>query len=99
MAPPEFFQALIARGVIVRPRPDPNPSIKTKENTNRLIQLTYVLDVGRNFMNRADQAQLLELIRDTHFYAGVAHSFAKKPVMVRVKRNEQSTNVSHYCSM
>jgi hypothetical protein len=43
MAPPEFFQALIARGVIVRPRPDPNPSIKTKENTNRLIQLTYVL--------------------------------------------------------
>jgi hypothetical protein len=46
--------------------------------------IPYVLDVGHNFSAKADQAGLIEKIRGTYFYAGVAHSFATKPVMVRV---------------
>jgi hypothetical protein len=47
--------------------------------------IPYVLDVGYNFSGQADQAELVDRIRDTYFYAGVQHSFAEKPVMVRVR--------------
>jgi len=57
-------------------------------NTEPAFPLPYVLDVGHNFMNKADQAELTGRIRDTYFYAGVEHSFSKKPVMVRLKYSE-----------
>ena len=57
-------------------------------NTEPAFPLPYVLDVGHNFMNKADQAELTARIRDTYFYAGVQHSFSEKPVMVRVKYSE-----------
>jgi hypothetical protein len=57
-------------------------------NVGGSYPIPYVLDVGHNFSSQADQAGLVEKIRDTYFYAGVAHSFAKKPVMVRVKYSD-----------
>ena len=57
-------------------------------NVGGSYPVPYVLDVGHNFSSMADQAGLVEKIRDAYFYAGVAHSFAKKPVMVRVKYSE-----------
>jgi hypothetical protein len=57
-------------------------------NTEPAFPLPYVLDVGHDFMNKADQSELTERIRDTYFYAGVQHSFSDKPVMVRVKYSD-----------
>jgi len=57
-------------------------------NVGGWYPIPYVLDVGHNFSSKADQAGLVGKIRDSYFYAGVAHSFAKKPVMVRVKYSE-----------
>jgi hypothetical protein len=57
-------------------------------NTTSSHPLPYVLDVGHNFSSRADQSGLVEKIRETYFYAGVEHSFSKKPVLVRVKYRE-----------
>ena len=50
--------------------------------------IPYVIDVGHDFSSRADQDGLVKRIRDTYFYAGIAHSSAKKPVMVRVKYSD-----------
>ncbi len=50
--------------------------------------IPYVLNVGHDFMSKADQVDLVSRIRDTYFYAGIAHSSANKPVMVRVKYTE-----------
>ena len=53
--------------------------------------IPYVLNVGHDFMSKADQVDLVSRIRNTYFYAGIAHSSANKPVMVRVKfRNQNS---------
>jgi hypothetical protein len=57
-------------------------------NVGGSYPIPYVLDVGHNFSSMADQAGLVEKIRDTYFYAGVAHSFAKKAVMVRVRYSD-----------
>lgn len=57
-------------------------------NVGGSYPIPYVLDVGHNFSSQADQAGFVARIRDTYFYAGVAHSFAKKPVMVRVKYSD-----------
>jgi hypothetical protein len=57
-------------------------------NVGGWYPVPYVLDVGHNFSSKADQADLVERIRDTYFYAGVEHSFSKKPVMVRVKYSD-----------
>jgi hypothetical protein len=57
-------------------------------NVGNNFPIPYVLDVGHDFMSRADQADLVDRIRDTYFYAGIAHSSAEKPVMVRVKYSE-----------
>jgi hypothetical protein len=46
------------------------------------------MEVGNNFSSRADQADLIDKLRDTYFYAGVQHSFVEKPVMVRVKYSD-----------
>jgi hypothetical protein len=51
-------------------------------NTEPAFPVPYVLNVGHNFMSKADQADLVDRIRDTYFYAGVQHSFS---IMVRVK--------------
>ena len=61
-------------------------------NVGGAYPIPYVLDVGHNFSSKADQAGLVEKIRDAYFYAGVAHSFAKKPVMVRVKYSDPKEN-------
>jgi hypothetical protein len=57
-------------------------------NVGGSYPIPYVLDVGHNFSSQADQNGLVEKIRDHYFYAGVAHSFSKKPVMVRVKYSD-----------
>ena len=57
-------------------------------NVGNNFPVPYVIDVGHDFMSKADQADLVSRIRDTYFYAGIAHSSAKKPVMVRVKYTE-----------
>jgi hypothetical protein len=57
-------------------------------NVGGTYPVPYVLDVGHNFSSKADQVELVEKIRDTYFYAGVAHSFANVPVLVRVKYSD-----------
>jgi hypothetical protein len=47
-------------------------------NVGGSYPIPYVLDVGHNFSSMADQAGLVEKIRDAYFYAGVAHSFSKR---------------------
>ena len=55
-------------------------------HSDRAQPLPYVLDVGHDFFSRATQtAELEDRIKSKYFYAGVSHSFDRKPRLVRVK--------------
>jgi hypothetical protein len=70
---------------LLRKRPSFNAIFN---NVGNSYPVPYVLEVGNNFSSRADQADLIDKLRDTYFYAGVQHSFVEKPVMVRVKYSD-----------